>query len=634
MTWKEMTVTRQRNKRGQGQGNMAWYAMDLHVHTAASKDYQDEGATFLDILQKAEAEGLDIIGITDHNTVAGYARMREEIEDLERWEKDQRLRADEKQRLDEYRRLGDKILVLPGFELTATFGFHVLALFDPSTPIRRIEHVLLDLHVPLAALDSGDTEVGSTSDVITAYEAMARAGALVIAAHANSTHGVAMFGMGFGGQTRIAYTQDSNLHALEVTDLEARHRRSTASFFNGSKTEYPRRMHCIQGSDAHRIRGQAKNLGVGERATQVLLPELTFEALRQVFLGEDFGRTRPHSVVEEQVADPVEEARKLGPTLNQSFHENMTRRGGCLHAIMCDIVAFANTNGGVLYVGLNANQRVKPKGVDNTGQAIKLLREEAERLITPPLDVKMEPVSSQDVQIIRITAPQGADKPYVIEGSKIYVRHEAETSLAMRDEIVELVRSVSGTLVAKPQAKRELAPAPRERETPTVKVEETEQPKPAPRRRTRQPARRETAPAAPEPQAPEALPAPEPERVVGELTGEPPRTGVEIDETVVREGVHYHTMRDLRDGGQVHNVTRDSARRLWRYAIALKEKGTFSEDKVTWIGELGLWHKYLRSGRPHYDLVQRTEDGKLRVYYGVSEEGIHGAWQQVVGKQE
>ena len=39
----------------------------------------------------------------------------------------------------------------------------------------------------------------------------------------------------FGGQTKIAYTQDRNLHALEVTDLSSSSSRSTARFFNGSK---------------------------------------------------------------------------------------------------------------------------------------------------------------------------------------------------------------------------------------------------------------------------------------------------------------------------------------------------------------------------------------------------------------
>ena len=109
------------------------------------------------------------------------ATYQREIDDLDRWDQADRLRPEEKQRLQEYRRLTERILALPGFELTATFGFHVIGLFDPSTPVRNLEHVLLDLNVPLSALEKGDTEVGSTVDVITAYEVMAEAGALVIA---------------------------------------------------------------------------------------------------------------------------------------------------------------------------------------------------------------------------------------------------------------------------------------------------------------------------------------------------------------------------------------------------------------------------------------------------------------------
>ena len=66
---------------------MQWRRMDLHVHTPASSDYQEEKVTYLDILQTAEARGVDIIAFTDHNTVAGYRMMLEEISDLELLEK-------------------------------------------------------------------------------------------------------------------------------------------------------------------------------------------------------------------------------------------------------------------------------------------------------------------------------------------------------------------------------------------------------------------------------------------------------------------------------------------------------------------------------------------------------------------
>ncbi|MBA3073134.1 MAG: PHP domain-containing protein, partial [Anaerolineae bacterium] len=301
--------------------------MDMHIHTPASIDYQSLEVTNLEILQKAESKGLDIIAFTDHNTIHGYQKLKEEIEQLELLEKLNRLLPEEKTRLLEYRRLLNKILLLPGIEFTATFGFHIIGIFSPDKNPREIEHLLLNLSIPVNQLDKGDPAIGSSVDVIRAYQLINEAGGIVIAAHANSTNGVAMRGINFGGQTRIAYTQDKNLHALEVTDLELQSGRTTAAFFNGTKPEYPRRMHCIQGSDCHRLNNdptRKKNPGVGDRVTDVLLAEPTFEALKELFESNDFSRTRPHRHTEEPVFDFIQVARDEGANIIQDFHELMT----------------------------------------------------------------------------------------------------------------------------------------------------------------------------------------------------------------------------------------------------------------------------------------------------------------------
>src|SRR4051812_2392632 len=275
--------------------DLTWRRIDLHIHTPASTDYQDQSIRILDILRRAEERGLDIIALTDHNSVRGYADFWREIEDLELLEFLGRLQPPEAERLNEYRRLLQAILVLPGFGFTAQFGFHILAIFPEGTTVRLMEHLLLLLGVPEDKFGSG--EVGATTDVLRAYEVLADHGALVIGAHVNSTHGVAMQGLRFGGQTKIAYTQDPHLHALEVTDLiPASNRRSTARFFSGIKSEYPRHMHCIQGSDAHRLErdpNRESNLGVGDRPTEVLLPDVSFRALKALFGSHEFDRTRP-----------------------------------------------------------------------------------------------------------------------------------------------------------------------------------------------------------------------------------------------------------------------------------------------------------------------------------------------------
>ncbi len=88
-------------------------------------------------------------------------------------------------------------------------------------------------------------------------------------------------------------------------------------------------------------------------------------------------------------------------------------------------------------------------------------------------------------------------------------------------------------------------------------------------------------------------------------------------------------MRDLRNGSVVRNVTRKSARKLWHYAITQYEQHPAEKADIKWLGDLGLLGASKRAGAQRYDFVQRLPDGKLRTYYGVTEDGIHGEWQKV-----
>lgn len=581
---------------------MQWCTIDLHIHTRASSDFQQPEVTYLDILRRAEARGLAMIAFTDHNTVAGYRQMQEEIQQLGLLERLKRILPEEQARLNEYRRLLGKILVLPGFEFTATFGFHVLGIFHPDKPVREIEHLLLDLNIPTEQLDDGSATVGATTDVLTAYQVIHEAGGLVIAAHANSSNGVAMRGFPIGGQTKIAYTQDPNLHALEVTDLEHKGQRTTAAFFNGSKPEYPRRMHCIQGSDSHRLTTdpvRKKNLGVGDRTTDVLLPEIDFDALRELFLSNDFARTRPHRMTAEPAFDFIRVAQEEGANIVQDFHEGLTVRGGQRYAIIADVCAFANTNGGTLYIGLSADPKKPLQGVSDAEQASAQLEKELDKRISPDLACSIDIHETSGKKIIVIQVPRGEDPPYAVDDNKIYVRSEAETDLAVRDEIVGLVLRGRGLSTSASEAAR-----PQPAETVHPKPVEAIQAQP---KAVVQPERVETA----------------------------PRTGVEVMAVNTRDEETYFTMRDLRNGNVVKNVTRKSARRLWHYAIT-----TYAElppdpaqMHVQWQGAYGLIRKQKQGKGLRYDLIQRTENG-YRFYFGVTDDGIHGPWKRLVGLEE
>ena len=450
-------------------GGMSWKKMDLHLHTPASSDYRDPGISYLDILKKAEEKGLDMIAFADHNTVAGYAAMHREIETLTLLEKLDRLRDEERTTLSEYRRLMAKIVVLPAFEFTATFGFHILGIFPENTSTRKLEYLLLDLNVPEEKMVAGAPDVGYSSDVLRAYQVISAAGGLAIAAHANSSNGVAMQGFPLGGQTKIAYTQDPNLAALEVTDLESTGRRTTASFFNGSKPEYPRRMHIIQGSDAHSLNTEQsdsanKRLGVGARVTEIFAKEASFNALKDILMGNDFTRTRPHRGA--GAWDFAERARSEGPNIVQSFHERAMTKTSRTRPILHDIAAFANTNGGTVYVGVNQDPGVAIHGVERPEEDVRMLRGDVQRTIEPPLEPQFVVKQSGSRAVILITVPKSDETPYVYTPTgQIFVRDEDETAAASRDEIIALVQRGAGLPAQEGRAARKGA-------RPSVPVEE------------------------------------------------------------------------------------------------------------------------------------------------------------------
>lgn len=567
-----------------------WLRMDLHIHTPGSSDYQDKDASYIQILQHAEMANLDIMAFTDHNSVRGYARMWREIEDLELLEALKRIQPDEAQLLAEYRRLLNKILVLPGFEFTATFGFHILAIFPEDSSIRKLEHVLLLLGVPEDKLDRGSSEVGATTDVLQTYELLHEAGAIVIAAHVNSTHGVAMQKFPFGGQTKIAYTQSPLLHALEATDLTSGNRRNTERFFNGSKPEYPRRMHCIQGSDAHRLMRDPEretNLGIGDRPTEIQIESPSFQLLKALFESNDFDRTRPYRP-EQSAFDLIVEARSEGNTEVQQYYERPASRRSRTNATLKDVVALANTHGGSIYIGLGPDPSTEIIGVPKAQTVVENLSLDISRYVTPSPEATVEVCPTTDgKELVVIKVGEGTDKPYALGNGEILVRHEGETAAATRDEIIELVRT--GVAGPKPEAAKQAIPS---KVTSTVSVNGT----------------------APTESGAVAL----------------PRTGVEIVSSENRDGVNHHSMRDLRNKKVVPNVTRASSKRLWRYAITERETHPAVPGQIQWSGPRGFVKcSKQRDGVVRYDLAFR-EDGHTRIFYGVTDEGLDDEWRAII----
>jgi hypothetical protein len=118
---------------------------------------------------------------------------------------------------------------------------------------------------------------------------------------------------------------------------------------------------------------------------------------------------------------------------------------------------------------------------------------------------------------------------------------------------------------------------------------------------------------------------------------------VEIIASTERNGLTYHTVRDLRNRRVVRNVTRESARRLWRYAILQVEEHIIEPSEIRWDdrdGRFGFWKGYRQpEGMRRYNLIYREPAGqrgqgeqgeRLRIFFGVTEDGIDERWRAVL----
>ena len=310
-----------------------------------------------------------------------------------------------------------------------------------------------------------------------------------------------------------------------------------------------------------------------------------------VFIGNDFSKTKPHRSTSEPSYNFLLSAQNEGSNIIQDFHEYMTIRGGKLYAILADICSFSNTNGGTLFIGISTDSQKEPIGILEVEKNVALLEKSISDRISPPINCKIDTHDLHGKKILRILVPRGDDPPYALDDYKIYIREETETNLAVRDEIVNLV--IRGKDFNKQSIPTEILDLPINKTSETVdNADDTTQ-----------------------------------EQME-------PKTGIELLLAEERNGIRYFTVRDLRNGNIVKNVTQTSARRLWQYAIKrYNELIIQKKPRIIWSGNFGLLRKYKIQNYDVFDLVSKDENG-LRYYFGVTSIGIHGHWKLITGDNE
>lgn len=221
--------------------------VDLHIHTPFSACYIDHirpelgrHTQNIEVLEAAEAAGLDAIAITDHNGGEVIDTMRE----LAR---------------------GSRVTIIPGTEIS-TRGGHCLAIFDVDTPVDVIRALMGDVNLAPEIWGDGYQRTELWMDDV--FRAIVARGGIAIGAHVDrEPRGFLMSDEKPSDKVRIYTTPE--LAALEITDPRRKDR-----YGRGADPRYKQPRACIQSSDAHAPED------VGRRPTYFRMDAITLPALR------------------------------------------------------------------------------------------------------------------------------------------------------------------------------------------------------------------------------------------------------------------------------------------------------------------------------------------------------------------
>ncbi len=136
------------------------------------------------IVDKAIDLGIEVLAVTDHNSVSSVAAFRSAARD-------------------------HGVHILPGFELSSSEGVHVLCLYPPETELDRLERYLGEFGIH----DTNPSSEPANMQFAGVLEAVHRQGGISIAAHVTGNGGLFKV---LAGQARIRAWRDENLLAVQI----------------------------------------------------------------------------------------------------------------------------------------------------------------------------------------------------------------------------------------------------------------------------------------------------------------------------------------------------------------------------------------------------------------------------------
>lgn len=211
------------------------------------------------IVARAIDLGVEVLAVTDHNSVSGIAPFRAAAK-------------------------GHGVVVVPGFELTTSEGVHVLCLYPPDTELDRLERYLGEFGIHDTS-PSPDLANKPFSEVLRTVRQQA---GMSIAAHITGDKGLFKV---LSGQARVRAWRDENLLAVQIPAAIADLTRDVRQIVQNLDPAY-RRFHAAAPKQAVAALNaedvvHPDDLGNPAATCSIKMDEVTIDGLRQAFLDPD-----------------------------------------------------------------------------------------------------------------------------------------------------------------------------------------------------------------------------------------------------------------------------------------------------------------------------------------------------------
>lgn len=116
-----------------------------------------------------------------------------------------------------------------------------------------------------------------------------------------------------------------------------------------------------------------------------------------------------------------------------------------------EMIAFANTRGGFLFIGIDDDKSIY--GIESEKSDVELIKTTAEKYCEPPVDFRIDILEIKKKEILVVEIPESKDKPHRIQDYKsildlnsaaVYIRVNDKSVLASKEMIKILQTQTTG----------------------------------------------------------------------------------------------------------------------------------------------------------------------------------------------